>query len=55
MFISFSNPVEHFLAAVYSTSLVLLPFPSQADFVAWFAQDQSWKILIQLQWNSMAD
>jgi len=36
-------------------SQVLLPFPSQADFVVCFAPDQSWKILVQLQRNSMAD
>jgi len=36
-------------------SQVLLPFPSQADFIVCFAPDQSWKILVQLQRNSMAD
>jgi len=36
-------------------SQVLLSFPSQADFVVCFAPDRSWKILVQLQWNSMAD
>ena len=36
-------------------SQVLLPFPSQADFVVCFAPDRSWKILVQLQRNSMAD
>jgi len=34
---------------------VLLPFPSQADFVVCFAPDQSWKYYVQLQQNSMAD
>jgi len=36
-------------------SQVLLPFPSQADFVICFARDRSWKTLVQLQRNSMAD
>jgi len=36
-------------------SQVLLPFPSQADFVVCFAPDRSWKILVQLQQNLMAD
>jgi len=36
-------------------SQVLLPFPSRADFVVCFAPERSWKILVQLQRNSMAD
>jgi len=36
-------------------SQVLLPFPSQADFLVCFAPDRSWKILVKWQWNSMAD
>jgi len=34
-------------------SQVLLPYPSQADFVVCFAPDLSWKILIELQRNSI--
>jgi len=34
---------------------VLLPFPSQADFVVCFARDRSWKTLVQLQRNSTTD
>jgi len=36
-------------------SQVLLPFPSQADFIVCFAVERSWKILVLLQWNLMAD
>jgi len=47
MFISDSNPVQHFHTAVCSMSQVLLPIPSPVDFVVCFASDQSRKTLIQ--------
>ena len=56
MFISVANPVQFSISTQLSVACqVLLPFPSQADFNICFAPDRSWKILIQLQWNSMAD
>jgi len=39
MFISNSNPVLHFYAALCGMSQILLTLPSQADFVVCFPPD----------------
>ena len=56
MFITVSNPVQFSISMQLSVACrKFCCLSNQAPFVVCFAPDRSWKILVQLQWKSMAD